>query len=209
LPRPPDAFLLLPLVGGVNPDGVCRELTRFCQALGGETGARFILYLRDAALREGFCGLVRECEYVIGIKIGTSVDDVKPVRDALGDDVPVMWGIGDLSTAAVRRGARGHTSGSALFLIRASDEINNAQRRGDFDAADGIEDEIRELEELRFVHGRIYNYSALLEALKIAGFPDVDPGEGAPFNAPPPPEIRARLVGIVERLRKYHSAGEF
>ncbi len=209
LPRAPDAFLLMPLVGGYNPEGARQELTRFCQTLGDETGVQFILYLRDAALREGFCRLVSECQHVIGIKIGTSVDDVKPVRDALGEDVPVMWGIGDLSTAAARRGARGHTSGSALFLIRASDEINNAQRRGDFGAAERIEDEIKELEELRFVNGRIYNYSALVEALKIAGFSDVDPGDGGPFNAPPPPEIRQRLVPIVERLRIYHSAATY
>ena len=75
--------------------------------------------------------------------------------------------------------------------------------------AERIEDEIRELEELRFVNGRIYNYSALVEALKIAGFPDVDPGDGGPFNAPPPPEIRQRLVPIVERLRTYHSAASY
>jgi dihydrodipicolinate synthase/N-acetylneuraminate lyase len=206
LTRAPDAFLLLPLVGGYNPEGACIELAHFCQTLGDETGAQFILYLRDTALREGFCRLVRECEHVTGIKIGTSVDDVKPVRDAVGEDVPVMWGIGDISTAAARRGARGHTSGSALLLIRASDEINNAQRRGDFSAAERIEDEIREFEELRFVKGRIYNYSLVVEALKIAGFPDVDPGDGGPFNAPPPPEICERLVPIVERLRIYHSA---
>jgi len=206
LPRAPDAFLLLPLAGGYNPEGVCTELAHFCQTLGNETGAQFILYLRDTALRDGFCRLIRECEHVTGIKIGTSVDDVKLVRDALGEGVPVMWGIGDISTAAARRGARGHTSGSALFLIRASDEINNAQRRGDFAAAEQIEAEIREFEELRFVKGRIYNYSLVVEALKIADFSDVDPGDGGPFNAPPPPEICERLVPIVERLRIYHSA---
>jgi hypothetical protein len=44
----------------------------------------------------------------------------------------------------------------------------------------------------------------LVEALKIAAFDDVDPGDGGPFNAPPPPEICARLERIVDRLRPYH-----
>lgn len=209
LRRPPDAFLLLPLVGGYNPGGVYGELQRLCCALGSDLNARFVLYLRDGALRDVYCRLVRESEYVLGIKIGTSLEDVKPVCDAVGDTGAVMWGIGDISTQAARRGARGHTSGTALLSLRASDEINNAQRRGDFAAAERIEEELKELEEIRFLEGRIYNYSAVVEALKIAGFADVDPGDGGPFNAPPPPEIRERLCRIVERLRPYHSAPVF
>ncbi len=204
LARPPDAVLLLPMIGAYNPEGVLRELRAFCETLGRETGARFLLYLREQPLREPYCRLVRESEYVLGIKIGTSEDDVVPVREAVGERAAVVWGKGDLCTQAVRRGARGHTSGTSLLNMRASDEINNAQRRGDFEAAGRIEEDLRELEEIRFMEGRIYNYSALAEALKIAAFDDVDPGDGGPFNAPPPPEIQRRLGPIVERLRRYH-----
>jgi dihydrodipicolinate synthase/N-acetylneuraminate lyase len=204
LPRPPDAVLLLPLIGGYNPEGALRDLRRFCEDLGREVGARFIVYLRDAALRDACCRLVRESEYVLGIKIGTSEEDVQPAREAVGSTGAVVWGKGDLCTRAARLGARGHTSGTSLLSLRASDAINNAHRRGDFEAAERIEEELRGLEEIRFMHGRIYNYSALVEALNIAAFPDVDPGDGGPFNEVPPPEIREQLRGVVERLRPYH-----
>lgn len=205
LARPPDLFLLLPLVGAYNPEGVRRDLGRFCEELGRE-GARFVLYLRDSTLREAFCGLVRESEHVLGVKIGTSVEDVAPVREALGDQAAVVWGIGDLSTRAIRAGARGHTSGISLLALRASDEINNAHRRGDYAAAEEIESQLRELEEIRFMAGRAYNYAAIHHALRVAAFDDVDPGDGGPFNAPPPPEIRRRVEGLAERLRVWHTA---
>jgi dihydrodipicolinate synthase/N-acetylneuraminate lyase len=205
LPRPPDAFLLLPVVGGYNAEGVCRDLRRLCDDLGRSLGARFILYLRDPGLRDGYCRMVAECEAVIGVKIGTAVEDVEPACRAVAGAGTVVWGIGDLSTAAARRGARGHTSGAALLSVCASDRINNAHRRGDYAAAELIEQDLRELEEIRFMCNRAYNYSAVIEALKLAAFADVDPGDGGPFNAPPPPEIRNRLPGIVERLRPYHS----
>ena len=202
--RPPDAVLLLPLIGAYNPEGVFRDLHRFCERLGRECGAKFIVYMRDASLRDAYCRLVRESEFVLGIKIGTSLEDVRPTREAVGNDKAVLWGNGDISTAAARLGTRGHTAGCSLFSLRASDEINNAQRREDFAAAERIEDDLRPLEEIRFMKGRIYNYSALLEAIRIAGYKDVDPGDGGPFNAPPPPEIRALLPPIVERLHPYH-----
>jgi dihydrodipicolinate synthase/N-acetylneuraminate lyase len=204
LRRPPDAFLWLPIPGSYNPDGAYREMRRLCEELGRETGARFLLYLRDSALRDLYCCLVRESEHVLGVKIGTSVEDVRPAVEAVGDQGAVVWGIGDLGTRAVRLGAHGHTSGISLLSIRASDEINNAQRRGDFECAARIEEELRELEEIRFLRNRIYNYAALHTCLRIAAFPDTDPGEGGPFTAPPPPEILARLPAIVERLRPYH-----
>lgn len=206
LPRPPDAVMFLPMISGYNPEGVLHGLDRFCSRLGRETGARFILYLRDTALRDVYCRLVRESEFVLGLKIGTSHGDVAPARKAVGGSSAVVWGMGDLCTRAVRLGARGHTSGCSLLSLRASDEINNAHRRADYDAAEEIEEELRELEEIRFMQGRAYNYSALVEALKLAAFDDVDPGDGGPFNAPPPPEIRMRLEHIVERLRPYHFA---
>ncbi len=206
LARRPDAFLILPVVGGCNPEGVRRELQRFCDSLGDEVDCDFIVYMRDSALRAAYCRLVCESKRIIGIKIGTSVDDVKPVCDAVAGAGAVMWGIGDLSTAAARAGAHGHTSGTALMCLRASDEINNAQRRADYAAALRIEGDLRELEEIRFMSGRAYNYSVMVEVLKMSGFTDVDPGDGGPFNAPPPADILARLPALVDRLRRYHAA---
>jgi len=205
-PRPPDAFLILPMIGGHNPEGVYRDLVRFCREQGSETGAQFIVYLRDSALRDALCRLVAESEYVLGIKIGTSVEDVKPACEAVGSRGAVVWGKGDLSTEAARHGARGHTSGISLVSLRASDQINNAQRRGDYSAAERIEADLREFEEVRFMQGRAYNYSAIVEVLKMAGFDDVDAGDGGPFNAPPPPEICERLRALLPRLRPYHLA---
>ena len=202
--RPPDAIMFLPMIGGYNPEGVLREMRSFCEKLNRDTGARFIVYLRDPALLDAYCRLVRECESVLGVKIGTTVEDARLARQAISESKAVVWGKGDLCTEAVRAGARGQTSGTSLLNILASDKINNAQRRGDFAAAERIEDDLRELEEIRFMRGRIYNYSALAEALEIAAFDDVDPGDGGPFNAPTPPEIHTRLPGVVERLRQYH-----
>ncbi len=206
LARPPDAFLILPVTGVCNPEGVGRDLRQFCDRLGGEFGVDFLLYMRDSALREVYCRLVRESKHIIGIKIGTSVDDVGPVCEAVGESGAVIWGKGDVSTEAVRAGARGHTSGTALMCVRAADEINNAQRRGDYAAAERIESDLRGLEEIRFMKGRAYNYSAMVEILRMSGFTDVDPGDGGPFNAAPPEEIVDRLRGLVERLRPYHGA---
>jgi dihydrodipicolinate synthase/N-acetylneuraminate lyase len=204
--RPPDAFLILPIVGGHNPEGVYRDLTRFCRELASETGAQFIVYLRDSALLGPLCRLVVESEHVLGIKIGTSEEDVQPACEAVGSRGAVVWGKGDLSTRAVRLGARGHTSGISLVAVRASDEINNAQRRGDYAEAERIEQDLREFEEIRFMQARAWNCSAILEVLRMAAFEDVDPGDGGPFNAPPPAEICARLRALLPRLRPYHSA---
>lgn len=204
--RPPDAFLILPMTGGHNPEGVYRDLLRFCRELWSETGAQFIVYLRDSALREPLCRLVTESEYVLGIKIGTSEEDVKPACEAVGSQGAVVWGKGDLSTRAARLGARGHTSGISLIAVRASDEINNAQRRGDYEEAERIEQDLREFEEIRFMQARAWNYSAILEVLRMAAFEDVDPGDGGPFNAPPPADICARLRALLPRLRPYHLA---
>jgi dihydrodipicolinate synthase/N-acetylneuraminate lyase len=205
IPHPPDAFLLMPLTGVYNPEGVYGEIGRLTERLSGDTGARFLLYLRDASLREAYCRLARDREEILGIKIGTSVDDVAPARQALGEAKAVVWGIGDLSTRAIRAGARGHTSGTAIICARLVDEINNAHRRGDYDEAERLEAIVRPLEEIRFMSNRAWNYSAVIELLQIAGFEDVDPGEGGPFNAPPPPQIREKLRAIANDLRAWHS----
>jgi dihydrodipicolinate synthase/N-acetylneuraminate lyase len=206
LANPPAAFLILPLTGVYNPEGVYHEISQLTARLAKETGARFLLYLRDASLRDAYCRLARDHEHVLGIKVGTSVDDVPGLREALGRDKAVIWGVGDLSTRAVRAGARGHTSGTAIICARLADAINNAQRQADYVEAERLENIVRPLEDIRFINNRAWNYSAVIELLRIAGFHDVDPGDGGPFNAPPPPEICDRLSTIARQLREWHSA---
>ena len=81
-------------------------------------------------------------------------------------------------------GAKGHTSGINIVVARASDEINNAQRRRDYEAARLIEDDISPLEDIRFMQERAYNYSAVMEAINCADFDDVVGGRVAPLIQP-------------------------
>ena len=113
----------------------------------------------------------------------------------------VIWGIGDRSTAAAEMGAKGHTSGINIVVARASDEINNAQRRRDYEAARQIENEISPLEDIRFMQERAYNYSAVMEAINCAGFDDVVGGGGGPFNPPVPPDIARQIERIMGASR--------
>ena len=78
-----------------------------------------------------------------------------------------MWG--DRSTGPAEHGTKGHTSGINVAFARASDEINNAQRRGDFATSQQIENQLAALEEIRFRNGRMYNYSAVVEAMHLGG----------------------------------------
>ena len=204
LPRPPDAFLLLPVAGTVNPTGVADTLLKFTDDLGRETGARFFVYLRNPAHRHALGRVTHEGEYVIGVKVGTVESDIEPLVRQVGDAGIVMWGVGDRATDAVAAGARGHTSGIAILFGRASDELNNAHRRGDLDAARRMEAIIAPFEAIRFRDGRAYNYSAVVAAARLAGFEDIDCGEGGPFNAPPPPEVVAELRGLLGGLEEYH-----
>jgi dihydrodipicolinate synthase/N-acetylneuraminate lyase len=206
LANAPDAFLIMPLTGVYNPEGAYAELSRLTSRLASETSARFLLYLRDASLRDVYCRLARDHEQILGIKIGTAVDDVAPAREALGQDKAVIWGIGDLSTRAIRAGARGHTSGTAIVCARLVDAINNAHRRGNYEEAERLEDIVRPLEEIRFMNNRAWNYSAVVELLQMMAFEDVDPGEGGPFNAPTPSGIREKLRTIANDLRAWHNA---
>jgi len=64
--------------------------------------------------------------------------------------------------------------------------------------------EINALEELRFMHGRIYNYSAVVEAMHLSGFGDIEGGEGGPFNPRVPADIAERIKTAIQNLGKYH-----
>ena len=202
LPRPPDAYLIMPLVGVCNPDGIYDTFLRFGETCGTEFGARFLYYHRSERDRDAVIRLLCDSPHFVGVKIGTHEDDVRPFVEGVSDHAMVIWGIGDRATAAAELGARGHTSGIGLVCARLSDEINNAHRRKDYSAARVLEALISPLEDVRFRDGRMYNYAAVVEAIR--GFDDVVGGADAPFNATVPPEIVEEIRAAVDPLRPYH-----
>jgi hypothetical protein len=44
----------------------------------------------------------------------------------------------------------------------------------------------------------------VVAAARIAGFADIDCGDGGRFNAPPPAEVMAKIEALVGRLARYH-----
>jgi len=204
LQRPPDVYLIMPLTGISNPEGVYEQYMAFGEKYGEQCGARFLYYFRQKRERDIVIRLLNDSPHFIGVKIGTDVDDVTPIVEGVGDSGLVIWGVGDRSTRPAELGTKGHTSGIAVFCARASDEINNAQRRGDYETSRRIEAEVSALEEIRFMQERIYNYSAVVEAMNIGGFEDIVGGSGGPFNPPVPPEISRRVRMAIQNLKKYH-----
>jgi len=204
LPRPPDVYLIMPLTGVADHEATYEDYMAFAEGLGTDCGARFLLYMRSADYVNPIVRLVKDSQNIVGVKVGTSEEEVAPLIEGIGDDGIVMWGIGDRSTRAAEMGARGHTSGIAIVAARAADEINNAQRRGDFAESARVEACISDLEHLRFMNSRQYNYSAVIEAMIIGGWEDVEAGEGGPFNPRVPRDIAARVAESIEPLREYH-----
>ena len=204
LPRPPDVYLIMPLTGVASPEGVYAEFMRFGQQYGESCGARFLYYLRQSSEREIVARLIKDSPHWIGVKVGTNESDVRPLIEGVGNSGMVIWGIGDRSTNAAELGAKGHTSGTAVLCTGICDGINNAQRRGDYASARQLEAEINALEELRFMHGRIYNYSAVVEAMHLSGFADIEGGEGGPFNPRVPADIAEKVKAAIEHLVIYH-----
>lgn len=205
LKRAPDVYLVMPLGGTFSPDGVYDHFMSFGERWGEEVGARFIYYHRSARDMDAVVRLLNDSPHFVGVKVGTSEADVQPMIDAVGDNAMVIWGIGDRSTKAAEQGAKGHTSGIAVLYAKASDAINNAQRRGDFAAARAVEADIDAIEEIRFENGRAYNYSAVVEAMQQSGFDDIDAGDGSgPFNPNVPAEIAERVKQAIAGLEKYH-----
>ena len=204
LQRPPDAYLLMPLTGVYDPDGMYNQFMAFGEEMDDRFGARLIYYFKDSRDLSQMDRLFRDSDAFIGVKVGTGEDDVEPLTRALGDNGLVIWGIGDRSTRAAQLGTKGHTSGIAIVCAKASDAINNAQRAGDFAESQRVEDAIFALEELRFRGGRRYNYSAVISAMNQSGFDDIDGGEGAPFNPPVPAEIARAVQAAIADLAQYH-----
>lgn len=204
LPRPPDVYLIMPLTGVADHEATYEDYMAFAERLGTDCGARFLLYMRSPDYVNPIIRLVKDSPHMVGVKVGTSEEEVAPLIDGIGDDGIVMWGIGDRSTRAAEMGARGHTSGTAVVAARAADEINNAQRRGDLEESARVEACISPLEHLRFMNGRQYNYSAVIEAMIIGGWEDVEAGEGGPFNPRVPRDIADRVAEAIKPLREYH-----
>jgi len=204
LKRPPDVTLIMPLSGTYGPAGLYETLMAFAEEQAREHGTRFLYYYRRRRDRDMIIRLIQDSPHFIGVKIGTNEDDVAPFAEALDESKIVIWGIGDRSTAAAELGAKGHTSGINIVVARASDEINNAQRCCDYEAARQIEEEISPLEDIRFMNERVYNYSAVMEAINCSGFDDVAGGTGGPFNPPVPAEIARRIKGIMTSIEHFH-----
>lgn len=204
LNRPPDAYLIMPLGGTYSPEGLYETFHDFANRHASENNARFLYYYRRPRDREMILKLIQDTDSIVGVKIGTGEHDVEPFIDALDDSKIVIWGIGDRSTSAAELGAKGHTSGINIFVAKASDEINNCQRAGDFDKARQIEADIAPLEDLRFMDERKYNYSAVMEAIIASGVDDVVAGSGGPFNPRVPDDVKAQIVKIVADIKKYH-----
>ena len=204
LSRPPDAYLLMPLTGISSPEGVYEQYMEFGERYGSTCGARFLYYFRQKRDMSAVIRLLNDSPHFIGVKIGTGEEDVESLVEGIGDSGIVMWGIGDRCTRPAQLGAKGHTSGIAVAFARASDEINNAQRRGDYETSARIEADIAPLEEIRFMNERVYNYSAVIEAMILSGFDDIEAGTGGPFNPRVPSEIQAQLREVAQNLKHYH-----
>lgn len=205
LEHAPDVYLIMPLTGVADPEGLYAYYMEFAERLGKACGARLLYYLRQQRERDIAVRLVNNSAHFIGIKIGTSEEDAAPiVAGVKPENGIVVWGIGDRSTGPARQGTRGHTSGINVLFAKASDAINNAQRKGDFDAAKAVEDKITALEDIRFRNGRAYNYSAVVEAMIISGFDDIDGGEGGPFNPRVPAAVAKEVERSIEGLAAYH-----
>lgn len=205
LQRPPDVTLIMPLGGTYSTEGLYEGFMRFGEQYAAPTGSRLLYYYRQPRDFDAIVKLLNDSSDFVGVKIGTSEDDVQPMLKGVGDNAMVIWGIGDRSTKAVELGAKGHTSGTAVLCTKICDGINNAQQRGDFAEARKYEAAINELEEIRFANGRVYNYSAVVEAMRLSGFEDIVAGDcSGPFNPPVPAEVSARLAETVKRLAAYH-----
>jgi dihydrodipicolinate synthase/N-acetylneuraminate lyase len=205
LPRPPDVYLIMPLTGTYDSDGLYDTFMEFGERYGKDYDARFLYYFRMERDRQAVLRLLNDSPHFVGVKIGTSEADVQPFVQGVGNNALVIWGIGDRSTRAAEAGAKGHTSGTAVLCTGICDGISNAQRRGDYAAARQLEAAVNALEEIRFMNGRIYNYSAVVEAMLLSGFTDIEAGDGTgPFNPRVPAAIREQVKVAIQHLGEYH-----
>ena len=204
LERPPDVYLIMPLGGVYSSEGLYEGMKTLGNQLYEQYGAQFLFYHRNTRDQDQVIRLMQDSEAFIGIKVGTNVADVPDLVKGVGSAGLVIWGIGDRSTNAARLGTTGHTSGISVLYAKAGDFINNAQLSGDYETAQKIENRIDALEELRFMNGREFNYSAVLEAMILSGYTDIDGGEGGPFNPRVNSEVSAEVKKAIEGLADLH-----
>ena len=202
--RSPDAYLIMPLTGVYSVEGLYETFMEFGEKYGKSCNARFLYYYRQPRDLEMILKLINNSEYFIGVKVGTVEEDVPVLIDAISDNGIVIWGVGDRSTKAAQLGAKGHTSGISVLCAKAGDEINNAQRAGDYEKSMDYEKKITAFEEIRFENGRVYNYSAVVEGMILSGYSDIDAGEGGPFNPRVSSDVASRVKVAIEPLLDLH-----
>ena len=71
LQRPPDAYLVMPLVGVYDPAGMYNEFMAFGEEVHDRFGARLIYYFKDSRDLSQMGKLFRDSEAFIGLKVGT------------------------------------------------------------------------------------------------------------------------------------------
>lgn len=202
--RAPDAYLIMPLGGVYSMEGFFETFHFFGEKMMGNFNARLLYYHRQSRDLETVVRLVRESSAFIGIKVGTQENEVTDLCESIGNQGMVIWGVGDRSTEAARLGARGHTSGISVLFARAGDLVNNAQRVGDFETSQEIENRISAFEKIRFENGRVYNYSAVVEAMIQSEFDDIDSGDGGPFNPRVPDDVAKRVKDSITAILDLH-----
>jgi len=202
--RAPDAYLIMPLAGVYSSEGLYQGFMKFAEEHGSKNNARFLFYHRLIRDRDQVIKLMHDSPYFVGLKVGTSVDEVPYLVEKIGDRANVIWGIGDRSTKAAQLGTKGHTSGISNLYVKAGDLINNAQRVGDFATSLAVEKRVTALEDLRFINSREYNYAAVIEGMILSGFDDIDGGIGGPFNPRVPADVSAQVKAAIEGLEDLH-----
>ena len=202
--RVPDVFLIMPLTGTYSTEGLYDSFVDFADHHGEKYDAKFLYYYRQPRDREAIIRLINDSKHFVGVKIGTVEEDVPVFVDALQDSGIVIWGVGDRSTRAAWLGAKGHTSGISVLFAQAGDRINNAQREADYSASKHFETRISPFEEIRFENGRVYNYAAVVEAMKLSGFEDIDGGEGGPFNPRVSSSVAKRIQDAILPILDLH-----
>ena len=103
--RPPDAYLVMPLGGVYSTEGLLEGFTDFGSRHQRNHGSRFLYYHRQPRDRGMVIRLIRESEAFVGIKVGTTEEEVPQLCAEIGEAGMVIWGVGDRSTAAARLGA--------------------------------------------------------------------------------------------------------
>lgn len=202
--RVPDAYLIMPLAGTYSLEGLYQTFKAFADHHGQSSNAQFLYYYRQPRDLSAIVKLVNDCEYFVGVKVGTVEEDVPVMIDAIGSNGIVIWGVGDRSTQAARLGAKGHTSGISVLFAKAGDQINNAQRAGNYELSQQLEDRIAPLEEIRFENGRVFNYAAVVEGMIQSGFDDIDGGEGGPFNPRVDSDTARRVKAAIDPILDLH-----